>query len=144
MSAIVSGLAIKKSHGQPLMEVVSVQVASGGIQGNVRQGTRRRITLLSQEQWEEAVKDLDPNLPWTLRRANVLVRGLDLPATIGKQVQFGEVVLQIHGETEPCPTMDRQFPGLQEALRPACRGGVHASVIAGGPIHVGHPIQVLD
>ena len=40
----------------------------------------RQITVLAREAWEAAAAALgDPDLPWTVRRANLLVEGVELP-----------------------------------------------------------------
>jgi MOSC domain-containing protein YiiM len=104
----------------------------------------RQVTLLAAEAWETAAAEAGSAAPPAARRANVVIRGLDLAPTIGKRVRIGPVVLQIHGETDPCAMMDAVTPGLREALVPNCRAGVFGAVIEGGAIAVGDPVAVEE
>ena len=143
MPPTIAGLALKTQHKLPLQQVDALRILPTGIEGNVPQGARRRVTLLSLEQWREVQQVLDMPLLWTMRRANILVQGVDLPGTIGRQIQINDVVLQVNGETEPCEVMDLYCPGLRAALTPDCRGGVYASVIKPGRLGVGDLIEAL-
>ena len=78
--------------------------------------------------------------PPSARRANVIIRGMPLADTIGRRLRLGPVLIQVHGETDPCEMMDRVAPGLIEALTPHRRAGVFGAVIEGGAIAVGDPV----
>lgn len=144
MDARIAGIAVKTAHRQPLEEVAEADVQDSGIVGNVAQSDHRRVTLLSREQWEQVQTELSMDLPWTTRRANILVEGMDLGATMGKTLSIGEVELRIEGETHPCGLMDEYCLGLKTALVPDCRGGVHARVISTGKIAVGDTVSVAE
>jgi MOSC domain-containing protein YiiM len=47
-------------------------------------------------------------------------------------------------ETDPCPRMDAQHPGLTAALLPEWRAGVCCRVLKGGAIRSGDPVQYQD
>ena len=113
-----------------------------GVEGNVRKSRRRRVTVIAAEAWAAACRDLDADLPWTLRRSNLLVEGLDLPREPGARLRIGEVVLEVTQEVDPCEVMDRQHPGLKAALTPDWRGGVGCSVIEGGRVTVGDTAEI--
>lgn len=116
----------------------------GGIAGDLPVSAARGITLISREQWDDAMRELNADLPWHTRRANVLVEGLRLSDLVGLVVKLGEVELHIHGETKPCGLMDKLYDGLQMALEPEMRGGVHGQVIYAGSFAVGDPVTVVD
>lgn len=105
---------------------------------------RRQITLMERELWEAALFTLgNPDLPWTARRANLLVEGISLPRGIGSEIGVGTVRLEVTAQTTPCARMDEIWPGLRRALAPDWRGGVTARVIAGGEIALGDPVCIL-
>jgi len=117
----------------------AVLVKGQGIQGNADQGGRRQVTLLSAEQWAKA---LGEDVPAHIRRANLLVSGVDLRETRDWIVKVGGVEMLISGETKPCKLMDDIRPGLQEALRPDWGGGAYAQVLTDGEIRVGDEITL--
>lgn len=140
---VILGIARRNSDGEPMQEVQECNVIAGrGIDTENRIPGTREVTFLSNESWVDTCEEVGADLSWTNRRANFLVEGVDLDATIGCTLAIGDVRIRIHGETKPCGLMDRQHEGLRRALAPACRGGVHGEVITGGTIRVGDAISV--
>ena len=108
---------------------------------------RRQITILSKEAWALALEELTDLagpvlLPWTMRRANLLVAGVTLPRGPGGLVRIGPVLLEVTAQTYPCKRMDQAHPGLLKALAPDWRGGITTRVVEGGPIAVGDPVAI--
>jgi MOSC domain-containing protein YiiM len=101
------------------------------------------VTLLDSAQWQEAMHELGVTLPWHTRRANLLLDGIDLPEAVGQQIQIGDCLFTISGETEPCQRMDELQPGLRNTLSLDMRGGVWARVVRGVLLQVGQRVQVL-
>jgi MOSC domain-containing protein YiiM len=135
---VLRGIAIRMGPGLPMNEMTEALVETGrGLSGDAGHRGKRGLTLLSEPAWNEVRRELQQNLPWTLRRANLLVDGLNLASLVGRSLRIGDVCLLIHGETKPCAVMDRQWLGLRPALTPPFRGGVHAEVLSGGRIRVG-------
>lgn len=113
-----------------------------GIQGDARgRKTGRQITVVFKEGWEAACGDLGVELPWTTRRANLLIEGVPVPRE-GKRLVIGGTVLEITQETQPCQVMEAAHRGLRDALTPDWRGGVCCKVIRGGTIRVGDRVDV--
>ena len=105
---------------------------------------KRQVTVLSTVQWQKACDELNTQLPWTVRRANLLVDGVEFDASyVGKQIKIGELRMVVTGETDPCAKMDMQHQGLTLALEPNWRGGVCCKVIADGRIKVGDPVEII-
>ena len=123
------------------LETVTITEADG-VEGNARKPSRRRVAVMAAEAWAAACEELGADLPWTLRRANLLVEGLDLPKEPGARLRIGEVLLEITQEVDPCAVMDRQHPGLKTALTPDWRGGVGCAVIEGGRVSVGDRAEI--
>ena len=98
---------------------------------------KRQVTVLSLESWLIACAELGAELPWTTRRANILISGITFSAEdVGKILQIGDVCLQITVETDPCNRMDKQHQGLTAALTPEWRAGVCCRVLSGGQIQI--------
>lgn len=115
-----------------------------GIDGDFRGGQKgRQVTVLSQSAWNKACAELDTELPWTTRRANLLIDGIEFGENdLGKTLRIGEVELVVTQETDPCSRMDEQHPGLTAALLPDWRGGVCCDVVTPGAIEVGDPVRL--
>ncbi len=141
---MVRALAVRPGDRRPMIEVTEGKAKAGkGFEGDPRAKGKRGLTLLSTECWVEATRELHRILPWHTRRANILVEGLDLSATIGRRLRIGEVTLHVYGPTTPCAEMDELHPGLWNALKPDMRGGVYGEVLNDGIIRLGHSVEVL-
>ena len=132
------------------IDAVMVTV-DGGIEGDFR-GTikpggkgRRQVTLMERGDWEAALAEVGRVIPWSERRSNLLVDGLDLPQVPGIRLRIGaEVVLEITRETDPCERMEALAPGLKLALMPDWRGGACTRVKTGGRIAIGDEIRIEE
>jgi MOSC domain-containing protein YiiM len=107
---------------------------------------KRQITLLSADTWQTICSELGADIPWTMRRSNLLVEDMELPRRAGDIIEIGSVRLKVRVEVDPCSRMDEQFEGLTDALRPGWRGGVGCEVLTGGRLALGDPVsvQVID
>lgn len=97
---------------------------------------KRQVTVMSQQQWQLACEQINADLDWLTRRANLLISGYQFSmADVGKVISIGtDLQLQITGETDPCKKMEMAHPGLEQALLPDWRGGVTCRVIQAGLI----------
>lgn len=137
-------IARKAGSGAPMETVNLVTVTEAtGIEGDYRgESTRRQVTVLAREDWEAACTELNVNLDWTTRRANLLIEGIPLRETTGQVIRIGDLVLKVTGETKPCDLMEKSQTGLRESLETGWRGGVSCQVIRGGTINIGDPIRL--
>lgn len=141
---LLKSIAYRRRDAEPMREVKEAVVRVGrGLDRENRPGGKREVTLLSAEAWEETCRELETELPWYTRRANLLVERIDLAETITHTIRVGEVEIRVHGETKPCDIMDEQHEGLRRTLIPDCRGGVYGQVLEGGTIRVGDRVSVV-
>ena len=103
----------------------------------------RQVTVISAEAWAATCEDLGQQIPWTTRRANLLVEDVQLPQRTGDVIEVGEVRLLVTMEVDPCSRMEEQFDGLKVALTPEWRGGVACTVLKGGLVQLGDDVTVL-
>lgn len=127
------------------MQVIdSAQITvANGILGDFR-GTQqeRQITILSELAWHKTCAEIDADLPWTTRRANLLVDEVEFDVSyVGNTVRIGDVELMVTRQTDPCSRMDAQHQGLTAALIPDWRGGICCNVIKPGEIKIGDQIE---
>ena len=138
------GIVTRAKSRAPMEPRESIPVSrEAGLEGDSRGRTRdRNVTVITREGWDATCKTLGDDLPWTTRRANLLVEGVDLTETTGARVRIGEVLLEVTGECEPCALMDKFRDGLREALTPEWRAGVMCRVLEEGTLQLGEAVSV--
>ena len=135
---------IKRAHrGKMDPAEHAALVASRGIVGNANQGGHRQVTLLSEEHWRDLTAHLDSPDP-IVRRANLLLSGVDLRDSRGKTLQIGQCRVRILGETRPCERMDEACDGLRAALSGAWGGGAYGEVLDSGEITLGDSVRFIQ
>jgi MOSC domain-containing protein YiiM len=138
---LLRSIWIKRAKLGPMDPVVAARLVAGrGLVGNANQGGRRQVTLLSQEHWNEITRHL-PSPPPIVRRANLLLEGIDLRASLGKVLRVGRGRIRILGETRPCERMDEACPGLRDALSVAWGGGAFGETLNDADIRVGDGVN---
>lgn len=133
------GIAIKPAKFAPMQTLETGRLdRQQGVVGDKRSKPgKRQVTLMSLAAWQTACTGLGVELPWTTRRANLLVDDLPLKETTGSRLLLGDAVLEITGETDPCKRMEAAHAGLFDALLPDWRGGVTCRVLQGGELTIG-------
>jgi MOSC domain-containing protein YiiM len=147
----VKGLARRGTPRAPMEEMESILVTPElGVLGDCKgqRWPQRGVTILALEDWCAALADVGgvfgpSDAPWTIRRANVLVDGLELPKSVGSVIALGGSLLEVTDETFPCHKMDDAMPGLRDALDKNWRGGITCRVVSGGAVTCGDFIKVI-
>ena len=138
MDGEVVAIWIKRFKRGPMDPVLFAEAVAGrGLAGNANQGGKRQITILDEGRWREAQQEVGVDVPPTARRANVMLRGVELEQSRGKHLRLGSVLVRIYNETRPCEQMEEAQPGLRAALGTRWRGGVYGEIVEGGVIRVG-------
>ncbi|WP_020607533.1 MOSC domain-containing protein [Spirosoma spitsbergense] len=143
----VEWIGIRPVRREPVQEVETITVSEKkGIVGDHYSGQsgNRHVTLIQEEHLPvvAALTGRDTLDPALVRR-NIVVSGLNLLALKDKQIQLGDVVLQITGQCHPCSKIETALgPGGYNAMRG--HGGMTAKVIKGGAIRVGDGVVVCQ
>jgi hypothetical protein len=151
LAGVVEALAIAPHAEAPMQLVGAVRALAGhGLEGDryargsgtfsPRAGHRPgyELTLIAAEVVEELTAR-DAALDFTSTRRNVLTRGLDVNALVGRDFRIGDVHCRGLRLAEPCAHLERLAgPGL---LRPLIhRGGLRADILTDGDLEQGSPI----
>lgn len=142
----LEAIAIRSASRAPMQELpVTTISTSKGVEGDSRgKPGKRQVTVMSQESWHKTCADLNIDLPWTTRRANLLVSGVEFgPQDVGKILVIGDAQLEITREADPCRRMDEAQPGLKQALVGDWRGGVCCRVLQAGQIRIGDRVNLV-
>ena len=141
-SASLVAIFVKRVHGGQMDARQQAALEAGrGIDGDADRGGRRQVTLLAQERWSDLMRQGGASLGPEARRANLVLRGIDLENTRGRVMAIGKCRLRISGETRPCDQMEDAAAGLQAAMRERWGGGAFAEVLEGGLITVGDEVR---
>ncbi len=153
LTGSVEGLAIAPAAEAPMQLVTVAKASAGRGLGGDRyaagagtfspRGDRRPgydLTLIAAEVLDELTA-AGHIVDFARSRRNVLTRGIDVNALVGRTFHIGEVVCRGRRLCEPCVHLDRlSGPGL---LRPLIhRGGLRADILTDGEIQLGAPIRV--
>ncbi|AFY39054.1 MOSC domain containing protein [[Leptolyngbya] sp. PCC 7376] len=143
---IIEKIWIKRGKRAPMDALERAElIQNKGLKNNANQGGWRQVTLLEAEVWERVMAKLNADLDPSVRRANILVRGLKLKKDCrGKQLKIDDGILKILNETKPCERMDEALPGLKSALYDNWGGGAFGCVMTGGDVWVGASAQWLE
>ncbi|MFL5844212.1 MAG: MOSC domain-containing protein [Solirubrobacteraceae bacterium] len=101
------------------------------------------LTLIEAEALDGLRADTGIVLDAEVAGRNLVTRGVDLNALVGKRFRIGEVECRGDRLCEPCTTLARRTElGIMRGL--AHRGGLRADILRGGEIVAGAELVVLD
>ena len=148
MSGRVTGIHLHVvGKGEPLETVDRVRAVAGeGLEGDRYRSPDhpreegRQLTLVEAEALELLRERTGIELePWQTRR-NVMTRGVDLNALVGRRFRVGETECEGIEPCHPCRHLERVTEqGVLKGL--AGRGGLRANVLKGGQIAVGDAVE---
>jgi MOSC domain-containing protein YiiM len=144
MTGEVVAIWIKRAHRGVMDSVAEAQAVAGrGLVGNADQGRRRQVTIIDEAAWNIAAAETGSAVEPSKRRANIMLRGIALAESRGKNLRIGNCLIHILGETRPCERMEEAQPGLRKALGTAWRAGVFGEIVEGGPIRIGDGAELI-
>ena len=101
------------------------------------------LTLIAAETLDALVLPSGERIAYADARRNVVTRGIDLDALIGRRFRIGDVECVGQRPCEPCAHLERlTAPGALRAL--VHRGGLRADIVADGTIEVGAPVTPAE
>ena len=146
VAGTVEAIAVAASAGQPARLLQQVRALPGkGLDGDrhvTGKGTfpsgppGSALTMIEAEVCES----FDPPLEPSEHRRNVITRGIDLNALVGRDFTIGEVRCRGMRLCEPCTVVQRYVgrPVLRALVH---RGGLRADILADGEIRVGDSVR---
>jgi MOSC domain-containing protein YiiM len=135
---VVEGITLVLGVDGSISETEAVEAtAGGGLDGDYHGD----LTLIAAEALEALAKETGIYLSGADTRRNVLTRGIDLNALVGRRFTVGGVEAVGAELAEPCTKLRRltSEPGVLRGL--VHRGGLRADVVSGGRIAVGDPVR---
>ena len=151
--SVVTHILIAESSASPMDERTEVRAVPGqGLEGDryftgggTFSPTPRKpdfeITFVEQEKIETFAREQALSFTPADARRNIVTRGVDLNALVGKEFFVGEVRVRGHRLCEPCQYLAKQTsPAVLKGL--VHRGGLRAQILTEGKIHVGDSIHM--
>jgi MOSC domain-containing protein YiiM len=103
----------------------------------------RALTLIAAEAIEAFNAESGIPLTAAESRRNVLVRGIDVNALVGKRFRIGDVECAGVELCEPCKHLESvTYPGVIKGM--VHRAGLNVDILTDGEIAVGDPVRVDD
>jgi MOSC domain-containing protein YiiM len=145
MAGRVEGIFLSLEHGELPTPVERVRAFAGrGLEGNRYffdgdAPAGNAITLIAAEAVEALESEHGISLEPAATRRNVLTRGIDLNALVGRRFRVGNVECEGVELCEPCQTLESMTkPGVIKGL--VHRGGLNADILNDGEISVGDAV----
>jgi MOSC domain-containing protein YiiM len=139
----VEGIFIGSEGTLPAPVESVAAVAGRGLEGNRYffdvAPPGRALTLIAAEALEGMAAETGVEITAAESRRNVLTRGIDLNALVGRRFRLGDVECLGIELCEPCRGLEEMTkPGVIKGL--AHRGGLNADIVVGGEIRVGDAV----
>ena len=145
MQGTVLALAQRPVKGAEMVICDHLKISrTDGVIGDHGTSGKRQVSLLDEASWNIVCESLGQDLPWTIRRSNILIQGIDLPGLVGQNVHLGTAEIKVLGEVTPCHLMDAVKKGLKDALAIEWRGGVYGRGIESGVVQIGDKISPIE
>ena len=103
-------------------------------------GGAREMTLIEQEALDEIHVESGVLLTPIESRRNIVTRGINLHALIGKRFMVGEVICEGVRDCPPCEHLE-ELTGKKVMKPMARRGGLRANILTNGHIRIGDTIE---
>jgi MOSC domain-containing protein YiiM len=151
---VVVAIGVAREARAPVVAVERVRAVPGrGLEGDRyaagtgtfsrREANGRNLTIVAAEALDALAAEGGPVVEPLAARRNLVVRGVDLDALVGRRFAVGEVVCEGRRRCEPCAHLERVL-GTPSVLRGLVhRGGLRADVVEGGELAVGDPVRAL-
>lgn len=140
----VTALHVALATRLPMRTVPEVRAEAGkGLVGDRYHGTRHRhVTVQAADDLAAAAADLGHDVDPSTTRRNITISAGPVPSRPGERLTIGPVELEVVRIAAPCKLLDDVVgDGARIALRR--RAGTVFRVLAGGPIVVGDPVELL-
>ena len=147
-SGLVEGIFVTPEHGALPAPVERVRAYAGrGLEGNrylfEQAGPGKALTLIAAEALERLEAEKGIALSAAASRRNVLTRGIDVNALVGRRFTIGEVECVGVELCEPCSYLESlTVPGVMTGL--VHQAGLNADILNDGEIAVGDPVAAID
>ena len=141
--AEVTGIHISPATWpEPVRGVDEVEAVAGhGLVGDRKYGSRRQISIVSNEELADAAERLEDDIPAGSTRRQVTISEGRFDRTPGSTIRIGEVVVTVNGDCAPCDEMEETIgPGARAALQGLA--GVTGTIVSGGTIKVGDQVDL--
>ncbi|HVJ44913.1 MAG TPA: molybdenum cofactor biosynthesis protein MoaE [Luteolibacter sp.] len=128
----------------PIHSVEEVECVAGmGLKGDryfgFKEDFKGQVSFFDADVIDAVRREFNlPDLPGSIFRRNLIVRGADLSQWSGKRFRFQGVEFEGSEECKPCYWMDQAAaPGVEEFLKGNSRGGLRARILSDGTLRTG-------
>ncbi|MGY1857977.1 MOSC domain-containing protein [Modestobacter sp. SYSU DS0290] len=103
----------------------------------------KQVTLIDADDVAVVAAEAGVDLSPGQTRRNLVTRGVDLPALVGRWFLVGDVLLFGTKRCPPCAHLER-LTGMRLVKALAPRGGINAALFSGGVVTEGAAVRPVD
>ncbi|WP_457079094.1 MOSC domain-containing protein [Modestobacter sp. SYSU DS0657] len=103
----------------------------------------KQVTLIDADDVAVVAAEAGVDLSPGRTRRNVVTRGIDLPALVGRYFLVGDVLLFGTKRCPPCAHLER-LTGMRLVKALAPRGGINAAVFSAGEVTEGAVVRLVE
>ncbi len=143
--ASLQGISYKTVKGGPMIEASSALVTATTDVAQDIHGvpSKRQVIVLSSEQWQRTCDTLEADLHWTIRRANLLVEGIEFTRNnIGKVLHVGELQLLITDVNGSCSKTDNSCVDVETKAKTELSSTIACQVLIDANINISDQVSL--
>ena len=103
-----------------------------------------QLTLIESENIDFYNKNSDQEISYIDFRRNIITKGIELNALIGKELQIGSTNIKVHKLCEPCLELQNKLQQTNFVKNLTHRGGLRCEILTSGLITVNDDIVLIN
>ena len=103
-----------------------------------------QLTLIESENIDFYNKNSDQEISYIHFRRNIITKGIELNALIGKELQIGSTKIKVHKLCEPCLELQNKLQQTNFVKNLTHRGGLRCEILTSGLITVNDDIVLIN
>ena len=142
-------ICISPKSNQDMEDIYTVTTIAGkGIIGDryfsEDNDNNHQLTLIESENIDFYNNNSDQEISYIDFRRNIITKGIELNALIGKELQIGSTQIKVHKLCEPCLELQNKLQQTNFVKNLTHRGGLRCEILTSGLITVNDDIVLIN
>ncbi len=142
-------ICISSKFDQDMEDIYTITTIAGkGIVGDryfsEDNDNNHQLTLIESENIDFYNKNSDQEISYIDFRRNIITKGIELNALIGKELQIGSTKIKVHKLCEPCLELQNKLQQTNFVKNLTHRSGLRCEILTSGLITVNDDIVLIN